>query len=249
MEKEIVNLYNGFLQIKEQGWIKSLRKGTSGIGYTFETLIGKPEENFPIADYEGIEIKTSRKSSWGNIHLFHATPDGDYLFPIKDILNVLGYPDKDYPEYKVFNSSANTRDYTRIGYNKRIKIKVDRENEKVYLIAKNKDGKDFDLHISWSFDMLEKRLDLKLKYLALVKADSQKIKGLEYFKYDRITFYKLKSFNDFISLIEKGIINITFMIGLHKSGKRFGQIHDRGTTFSINEKQISLLYDEIPIFK
>lgn len=240
----IKSLNKKFLDIKKQDFVETKRKGTSGIGYTFECLLGKHEENFPIADYEGIEIKTSRKTSWGKIHLFHATPDGDYLFPIKDILNVLGYPDKDFPEYKVFNFSTNAKNYTNIGLYKKIRVCVNRKKEKIYLIAKNKNGENLNLHISWSFEMLKKRIDLKLKYLAIVKADSKKISNVEYFRYNKIKYYKLKSFETFIDLIESGIIDITFMIGIYKSGKRFGQTHDRGTSFTINEKAIELLYDK-----
>ena len=47
-----------FKQIKEKGWIQSKRKGPTGIGYTFEELLGKQEDNMPIADFQGIEIKT-----------------------------------------------------------------------------------------------------------------------------------------------------------------------------------------------
>lgn len=93
--------------------------------------------------------------------------------------------------------------------------------------------------------MLKQRLDLKLKCLAIVKADTKKINCVEYFKYNEINFYKLKSFDAFIDPIKSGAINITFMIGIYKSGKRFGQTHDRGTAFTINEKNIELLYDKI----
>ena len=224
-----------------------MRNCSSGIGYTFENLIGKQEENFPIPDYNGIEIKTSRRTSWGKIHLFHATPDGDYLFPIKNILEVLGYPDRNYPKYKVFNISLNSKNYAKIGSNKKIKICVNREKNKVYLIAKNKKDEDYKLHVSWSFELLQQRINLKLKYLAIVKAESKKIEGIEYFKYDEIKFYKLKSFTTFIDLLEAGIIDISFTIGIYKKGKKFGQTHDRGTIFSINRNHIKLLYDEIVV--
>ena len=95
MTENIESLYTKFKEIKKLNWIKTKRIGNGGIGYTFETMLGKREENFPIPDYNNIEIKTSRTNSWGKIHLFHATPDGDFLFPIKDILNTLGYPDKE----------------------------------------------------------------------------------------------------------------------------------------------------------
>lgn len=247
MKQTIEVLNRKFLSIEKQGWIKTLRNGASGIGYTFELLIGKTEENFPIPDYNGIEIKTSRRTSWGKIHLFHATPDGDFLFPIKDIIKTLGYPDKDYPEYKVFYAITNTKKYTYIGCNKKIKLMVDRKKGKVYLVAKNKYDKDYNLYISWSFDMLRQRVNLKLKYLAIVKAASKKINGVEYFKYNQIKYYKLKNFDTFIDLIEAGIIDVAFTVGIYKKGKRLGQTHDRGTLFTINEKNIEKLYEKLDL--
>lgn len=231
MKEEIKELNEKIVKIKEQRWIKTKRKGTSGVGYTFEQLIGKEEENFPIPDYNSIEIKTSRRTSWGKIHLFHATPDGDYLFPIKDILEVLGYPDKDLPQYKVFNYTINAKTFTKIGYNKKAKIIINRNKQKVYLSAKDKYNKDLNIKISWSFDMLKQRLILKLKYLAIIKAETKKINNIEYFKYNEIIFYKLKNFETFINLIESGIINVTFMIGLYKKGKRIGETHGPRNSF------------------
>ena len=35
------NLLEEFNKIKDKGWIKTVRKGTSGIGITFEKLLGK----------------------------------------------------------------------------------------------------------------------------------------------------------------------------------------------------------------
>ena len=67
----------------------SQRKGTTGIGYTFERLIGKEEENFPIADYRDIEIKVKRKYSKGDITLFSANPDNE-VFAIKRIYETYG---------------------------------------------------------------------------------------------------------------------------------------------------------------
>lgn len=84
-------------------------------------------------------------------------------------------------------------------------------------MQKNKNGENLNLQISWSFKMLKQRLDLKLKCLAIVKADTKKINCVEYFKYNEINFYKLKSFDAFIDPIESGAINITFMIGIYKS--------------------------------
>ncbi len=73
-----------FDEVKKTGWVKSLRKEDTGVGDTFEKTIGKDEENLPIADYESIEIKTTRKYSKKRIHLFNTVPDGDYLLLSKE---------------------------------------------------------------------------------------------------------------------------------------------------------------------
>ena len=59
MEKNFNSLYFRFLRIKQLGWIKSMRKGPTGVGYTFEELLNKKEDHLPLPDYKGIEIKTN----------------------------------------------------------------------------------------------------------------------------------------------------------------------------------------------
>ena len=91
MFDDFIEFKKVFNEVKKKGWVKSLRKGDTGVGFTFESLIGKEEENFPIADYGSIEIKTTRMYSRKRIHLFSAVPDGDYLFPIKRVLDKVEY--------------------------------------------------------------------------------------------------------------------------------------------------------------
>ena len=51
--------------------------------------------------------------------------------------------------------------------------------------------------------------------------------------------------NSFISLIEKGVIEITFKTGLHKSGQKLGKTYDHETYFLIKVDNIELLYNKI----
>ena len=245
MQDDMQSLKQLFLQINEMGFVKSKRRGDTGIGYTFEELIKKPEENFPIPDYNSIEIKTYRKKSNKAIHLFSATPDGDFLFPIKRVLDILGYPDKQMKEVKVFNVDFYGNKTRWIGYYKKGTIVVNREERKVSLIASDNKGNDLEVDTSWSFDMLKEKLYLKLKNLAVICADSKYIKGEEYFCYNDLKFYRLKDFDTFLDLIEKGKINICFNIGVYRSGKRYGQPHDRGVNFSIKQSDLLLLFDEV----
>lgn len=244
MKDNIIVLYKKFLVIKKMGYVKVLRNGVTGIGYTFEYLIGKSEDNIPVADFKGIEIKTMHRFSKRKLHLFNATPDGDFLFPLKRLVDEMGYPDAIFKDKKILNVSINSKEFTNIGYYKKIKLKVNYEKEKIELMG-IKNGRIIDLSISWSFNLIKDHLKNKLEYLAVIEASSKKIESIEYVFYNKIRFYKMKDFNSFIKLVDKGVITITFKVGIFKEGKRSGQTHDRGTDFSIKYDDISSLYKRI----
>lgn len=247
LNTDIKKLYNLFNSIKRKGYIESKRKGSTGIGYTFETLIGKCEENFEIPDFENIEIKTSRRFGKGKISLFNATPDGRFLFPIKNLCEKYGYPDKTFKSVKILCGDVSAKELNNIGINFKYKIIVDRISQNIILQVYDSKNKLIDATVEWSFSMLKEKLNRKLKYLAIIKASNKIINNKEYFKYDNLKIYCLKDFDTFLNLVEEGIIIITFKVSVFKSGKRIGQIHDHGTSFSINEKNILKLYDEIKV--
>ena len=87
----------------------------------------------------------------------------------------------------------------------------------------------------------------KLNKIAIIYAEKTIINGKLYFKYNTIKYYKLKSFNNFLELINKNKIRVCFSIGIYKSGKKFGQLYDHGTKFCINKYEIGKLFKEISI--
>ena len=242
MIEDIVSLKEKFNKIKNIGWVESMRKGTTGIGYTFETLLGKEEESFPIPDYGSIEIKTRYKNSKFPITLFNATPDGDYLFPMRRLYDRFAFPQSSNRNFRVFYASMVATDYTHAGRNYQFKLIVDRINRKIKVVAYSKSTGEIDPNISWSFKFLKEKLERKLKYLAFVKAEAKNSFDLQYYKYYDISFYMLKSFDTFISLIENGVINITFALGCYKSGSKLGQMNNHGSNFEIGEKDLEKLF-------
>ncbi|MDR1593690.1 MAG: MvaI/BcnI family restriction endonuclease, partial [Prevotellaceae bacterium] len=59
-----------FKQIKELGFVSTLRKGPTGIGYTLETLLGINENNNAQPDIDGAELKAHRTKGNSLITLF-----------------------------------------------------------------------------------------------------------------------------------------------------------------------------------
>lgn len=246
MNNAFLDLKNQFQEIKRKGWIPSCTKGNSGVGITFEKLLGKEVENFEIADYFGIEIKTKCSKREPYLSLFNATPDS-YLFEIKRLQKNYGYPDKEYPQFKVFNVSVYCTRKVYINKNYLGQLSVDYKHKNITLNIYDNQYKLIDNLSAWSFDMLEEKLYRKLKYLAFVQADRKYELGQVYFRYHTIYFYRLKSFDDFIKLIENGFIRISFSIGVYKHGRKFGQIYDHGTTFNIKEDALEMLFDHVKL--
>ncbi len=78
-------------EIKNKGFLSSLRQGTTGIGYTFEILFGIKENNIPIPDIGGrVEIKTIRRDSQSLITLFTFNK-GVWHIKQKDLIRKYGY--------------------------------------------------------------------------------------------------------------------------------------------------------------
>ena len=245
MQEDIIALQKEFKRIKDMGWVEEKRKGFTSGGYTFETLLKKDEDEFPLPDYHNFEIKVMNSHTKTNLHLFNLGPDGEDFFPIKRILEELGMPDKVDKTKKIFYRSFNSRKYTDIIYGRKGLIKVNYDNERVELLITDSKDNKVNINIYWSFKYIEERLMLKLRYLALVRASSRIIDGIGYYYYHTIKLYKLKDFNTFIKLIRDGFIDITFKIGYYKSGKRLGNIYDHGTDFSISISNLGMLYDEL----
>ena len=240
MEESFQLLKTKFNEIKNQGWIKSTRKGPGGIGKTFEDLIGKQEDDFSVPDYYGIEIKTKRFNTREPYTLFCAEPDGKGFFEAERIRLTYGYPNKKYPQFLVFNTTIKANKWAKIG-DYYFSLKIDKNN--VILIVKNSEDTIIDSETCWSFEMLEEIINRKLNFLAIIKAHNKYNNDSEYFKYTKMMYYQNINFCIFIDLIKNGKIVINFKIGVFTGDYRYGQVHNRGTGFSIYENYLADLYE------
>lgn len=244
MNSDILALKEKLDKIKNLGWIECKNKNKSVTGKTLENLLEINPDNFEIPDYNTIEIKSKASKRENYIDLFCATPDS-YVLETKRLYDKYGYLDSN--NYKILNFVLYGEFLKPINNEYSAKLRIDYKNKKVIMETYNKDNELIDNLSSWSFELLEEKLCRKLNYVCLVEGDKKFSHNVLYVRYDKYKFYKLKKFSNFIRLLKRGQIRISFTLGVYKSGSKSGKMHDHGTQFSIRKENIKLLFDEIEL--
>ncbi len=234
-ENSVEKLKYEFEKIKKRGYIKTTGEGI-GIGKTFEDLLGNS------LDYYGIQIRTKRGYTKTLITLFSLNIKGPSQFKIKRLRDVYGYSDKN--NHKALYCSFYGDCYTLIANKYLFKAKVSYNDKKVYLVILNHMYEVIEDYCYWDFEDFKEKLETKLAYLALVKVWPRVINGDVYFHYYRMMIFKLRDFETFLKLLERGVIKITFKIS-YISGEWMGYEKDKRTTFQIDEKNLELLFERI----
>lgn len=94
--------------------------------------------------------------------------------------------------------------------------------------------------------MISLKICLKVSNPCCYRCIRKKTDDGTYLKNNDINFYRLKDFDTFINLIDKGIVEATFKINVFRREKDFGK-YMHGTTFEIQEGNLLKLYDKINI--
>lgn len=220
-------------------WIPAKRYGDTAVGYTFEELLGKSEDNRSDPDLPELEIKAFRSNSNSAITLFTKSPD----YPksansfIREEYGVNGQI-----HASIFgNKIIQYKDYFWFG------LVPNDETQKLILEIYDPTLQrvENELEIYWEYQTLHNILCKKLKNLCLVQANSKKENGTEYFMYNQ-NFVVLSNplVENFISLIKSGDIQFDIRIGTYKTGKNAGKTHDHGSGFRIMWKNLYKLYSK-----
>lgn len=227
---------NKFTIITHQGWIRTHRSGTTGIGKTLEDLLGIPENNIGEPDFGDYELKSSRINSNSMLTIFTKSPQPKGA--INNLRMTFGYPSGAYGnDEKVLHSTLSADRFVEVANTGR-SLKISCDNEKIAIIAD--DNREY---AHWTKNNLRQVFERKYRNkLIYVKALSRVVDSLEEFKY--IEAYEMSGFNydSFVSLLEQGKIYIDLRIGQYHSGKNNGKIHDHGTAFRIKENDQPLLF-------
>lgn len=243
MTNSFNTLLQKFEEIRMMGWIKSLRKGPTGIGYTFEKLIGKDEDALCCPDYNGIEIKTHRSGSASYVSLFNYNPIGESSYELKRLFANYSYVHPKNKNIRALNADAFCNYMKDVGASYKFSLKVADSEQKIYLLVFDKLGVLVEKKAYWTFETLKEKLYRKMQYLAYIEADSKYVNGVEYFKYTKINFYTLKSFDSFIRLIKSAKIKVSLLVS--GSLKDLENINSHGANFSIKKENLCLLYNPV----
>lgn len=216
--------------IKLLGFVKTHRKGDTGIGKTLEDLLGIKENNIPLPDIgEVAELKAYRKNATSMLTLFTLEPRPKGGDRDRTLLDNFGYSKRENKRSKELHSTLSCKRYNNQG----LKLKV--EKDKVRVVGRGK-----RLNIYWDMKDLERKFEAKLPALVYALADSKEVKGVEHFHFNEAYFLEGFDFAHFKNMVKKDAIVVDFRMYYRPNGS----VRNHGTGFRVKIKQLYNCFDE-----
>jgi hypothetical protein len=214
-----------FSAVKKQGWIQSVRKGPTGIGHTFEQLMGLKENNIAVPDLGKIELKAHRSSSSNMITLFTFNRKAWIMKPLEAIRKY-GTPDKDGRLGLYFTMSLKPNSvglFLNIGEDT--------------ITVQHTSG---EIIATWKLDDLARQFKKKIRSMIIVYALNEMRGDIEWFKFTRAQLLRSTNPNIIKEQLESG--NILVDLRLHDKGT---SARNHGTGFRAYENKLPFLFENI----
>lgn len=216
-------------EIKQRGYVRSLRRGPTGIGKTLEELLGIKENNISSPDLGHIELKARRENHFGLTTLFTFNRKAWKMKPL-DAIRKYGSPDKNgrlglyYTMSRTPNSAG-------------LFLLVEQDAISVRSV-------DGNLIALWELKEIERRFKKKVRSVLLVKAQVEERGGWEYFHFVRARLLSGGATQSILrDLFNSG--KLLLDLRLHDKGT---SARNHGTGFRVNMKDIESLYPLIQEF-
>lgn len=217
--------------IQDLGYVRTHRSGNTGIGKTLEDLLGIKENNIAGPNGHQTEIKSSRKDTPSMMTLFTKSP-----LPVgvnSQLVKKFGRVKKSGKKSLHTTISAITRNklYGNDGFKAIInetQIELDHLDYGSIPVP------------YWTREILEAAFLRKYpQYLLYVKAKSRGNGSAEEFHFNEAWLMSGFSFENFIDLLNRGIILIDIRLGQYKDGR----LHDHGTGFRVKQDNLNLCFE------
>ncbi len=213
--------------------LPALRSGSTGVGYTIETMLGITANSSKEPDYKGVEIKSGRGNKTRTT-LFAQVPNWD-LSPCKksaEILNKYGYERED--DFKLYCT-----------------VSTQKENSQglSFIYDESKDElqewyNKTDLVAVWSGKLLRQRLKSKHSETFWVHAESQLIEGVEHFQLKTVTHTRAPILSQLLPLTQAGVITMDHLIKRNNKGR----VTEKGPLFKIDKRNLDLLFPKPDVY-
>ena len=214
-----------FKEIKKMGWIKSKRRGSTGIGYTLEELLGIQENNIATPDLGEIELKAHRINSTSMITLFTFNNKAWKMNPLEAIKKY-GTPDENGRLGMYFTMSQKPN---RSG----LFLHIEDEAISVRHISG-------EIIAIWQLASLAERFMQKFPAMIFVGAFHEMDGRQEWFKFDRAQLLTGTSKEVLRNQIIAG--NTLIDLRLHDKGSR---ARNHGTAFRVHERKLPMLFTNV----
>jgi len=211
-----------FRIIKEKGFVPSLRKGPTGIGYTLETLLGIDENNDFSPDIEGAELKAHRANSQNLITLFTFNKKA-WKMPPLEAVKQYGSLDRDGRQGLYYTMSLKPNSAGLF-------LDVQKNKIAVRHITGN-------VVVEWSLETIAERFVNKLPSLIFVTAFTELRDGKEYFHFQRAQLMKDTTPDLLCNQFKSE--NIVVDLRLHDKGT---MARNHGTGFRAYEDKLPQLF-------
>ncbi|MEK7600172.1 MAG: MvaI/BcnI family restriction endonuclease [Patescibacteria group bacterium] len=225
----LIELQTKLKEIKKLGFIKTHRKGDTGIGKTLEDLLGIKENNIPLPDIgELAELKAYRSSSKSMLTLFTLEPRPKGGDRDRTLLDNFGYSKRDNGRSKELHSTLSCKQFNNQG------LRLQVEKDKVRIV-----GKSTEIDIYWDINDLQNKFEAKLPALVYTLADSQEINGDEHFHYSEAYLLDGFNFERFKTLVEQDAIVVDFRMYYRPKGS----VRNHGTAFRVKIRGLYNCFD------
>jgi len=214
-----------FGELKAKDWVKSERRGPTGIGHTLEKLIGLRENNIAYPDLGTIELKAHRINSNSMITLFTFNRKVWKMKPL-EAKKKYGTPDEN-GRLGLYFTMSRTPNSTGLF------LHIESETISVRHVSG-------EIVAEWQLEILAERFTKKIPALILVSAFSEMRGDDEWFKFDRAQLLKGTSAAIIRSQILAG--NILVDLRLHD---KITSARNHGTGFRAHEDKLPLLFKTV----
>lgn len=214
-----------FRLLNKKGFIRSKRKGPTGIGYTFETELGLTENNIALPDIHGVEIKAHRENVNSMITLFTFNRKAWLMNPL-----------------------AAVKKYGSLDRNKRLgmyyTMSLTPNSAGLFLTVDDKkicvQHKSGEIIATWELSSLAERFIQKIPALLFISAHVEERDGIEYFHFYRAQLMKGTTPELLKELFIKGDLLVD--LRLHDKGT---MARNHGTGFRAYEQSLPNLFNSI----